>query len=98
MILDLIYGGSKPLEKASYCTKSNRRKQKRISRVSTELISGKSSSTRDNICQIIFIFSATSWLVSAGAGVTCFRDSREPISALDVMTYVTPIMVRNFWL
>ena len=30
--------------------------------------------------------------------MTCFRDSREPISALDIMTYVTPIMVRNFWL
>ena len=40
----------------------------------------------------IFIFSVESWLVSANAGVTCFRDSREPISALDIMTYVTPLM------
>jgi len=39
---------------------------------------------------------AESWLVSAG--VTCFLDSREPISTLDIMKYVTPSMVRNFWL
>ena len=38
MILDLIYGYSKPLEKASYYTKSKGRKEESIGRVFKELI------------------------------------------------------------
>ena len=44
------------------------------------------------------MFSAQSWLVGNGTSVTCLRKSREPITALNVATYVTPLMVRNFWL
>ena len=39
-----------------------------------------------------------SLLAGNGADVTCLRESREPITALNVATYVTPFMVRNFWL
>lgn len=44
------------------------------------------------------MFSAQSLLVGNGTSVTCLRKSREPITALNVATYVTPLMVRNFWL
>ena len=43
MILDLIYGYSKPLEKASYYTKSKGRKQESIGRVFKKLLLVKSS-------------------------------------------------------
>ena len=98
MILDLIYGYSKPLEKASYHTKSKGRKEESIGRVSKKLILVESSYTRNNYFEITFMFSAQSLLVGNGTGVTCLRKSREPITALNVATYVTPLMVRNFWL
>ena len=41
------------------------------------------------------MFSAQSLLVGNGTSVTCLRKSREPITALNVATYVTPLMVRN---
>ena len=44
------------------------------------------------------MFSVQSLLVGNGTSVTCLRESREPITALNVATYVTPLMVRNFWL
>ena len=44
------------------------------------------------------MFSAHSLLVGNGTSVTYLRKSREPITALNVATYVTPLMVRNFWL
>lgn len=44
------------------------------------------------------MFSVQSLLVGNGTSVTCLRKSREPITALNVATYVTPLMVRNFWL
>ena len=45
MSLDLIYGYSKPLEKASYYTKSKGRKEESIGRVFKKLILVKSSYT-----------------------------------------------------
>ena len=98
MILDLIYGYSKPLEKASYYTKSKGRKEKSIGRVFKKLILVKSSYTWNNYFEITFMFSVQSLLVGNGTSVTCLRKSREPITALNVATYVTPLMVRNFWL
>ena len=98
MILDLIYGYSKPLEKASYYTKSKGRKEESIGRVFKKLILVKSSYTWNNYFEITFMFSAQSLLVGNGTSVTCLRKSREPITALNVATYVTPLMVRNFWL
>ena len=98
MILDLIYGYSKPLEKASYYWKSKGRKEESIGRVSKKLILVESSYTRNNYFEITFMFSAQSLLVGNGTSVTCLRKSREPITALNVATYVTPLMVRNFWL
>ena len=98
MILDLIYGYSKPLEKASYCSKSKGRKEESIGRVFKKLILVKSSYTRDNYFEITFMFSAQGLLVGNGTSVTCLRKSREPITALKLATYVTPLMVRNFWL
>lgn len=98
MILDLIYGYSKPLEKASYYSKSKGRKEESIGRVFKKLILVKSSYTRNNYFEITFMFSAQSLLVGNGTSVTCLRKSREPITALNVATYVTPLMVRNFWL
>ena len=44
------------------------------------------------------MFSAHSSLVGNGTSVTCLQKSREPITALNVATYVTPLMVQNFWL
>ena len=44
------------------------------------------------------MFSAQSLLAGNGASVTCLRESREPITTLNVATYVTPLVVRNFWL
>ena len=44
------------------------------------------------------MFSAQSLLAGNGASVTSLRKSREPITALNVATYVTPLVVRNFWL
>ena len=44
------------------------------------------------------MFSVQSLLVGNGTSVTCLRKSREPITALNVATHVTPLMVRNFWL
>ena len=44
------------------------------------------------------MFSAQSLLVGNGVSVTCLRESREPITTLNVATYVTPLVVRNFWL
>ena len=44
------------------------------------------------------MFWAESLLAGNGAGVTCLRESRTPITTLNVATYVTPFMVRNFWL
>ena len=98
MILDLIYGYLKPLEKASYCTKSKGRKEESIGRVFKKLILVKSSYTWNNYFEITFMFSAQSLLVGNGTSVTCLRKSREPITALNLATYVTPLMVRNFWL
>ena len=98
MILDLIYGYSKPLEKASYYSKSKGRKEESIGRVFKKLILVKSSYTRNNYFEITFMFSAQSLLVGNGTSVTCLRKSREAITALNVATYVTLLMVRNFWL
>ena len=98
MILDLIYGYSKPLEKASYYTKSKGRKEESIGGVFKKLILVKSSYTWNNYFEITFMFSAHSLHVGNGTSVTCLRKSREPITALNVATYVTPLMVRNFWL
>ena len=44
------------------------------------------------------MFSAQSLLAGNGASVTCLRESREPITTLNLATYVTPLVVRNFWL
>ena len=44
------------------------------------------------------MFSAQSLLAGNGAGVTFVRESREPITTLNVATYVTPLVNRNFWL
>ena len=44
------------------------------------------------------MFSARSLLPGNGASVTCLRESREPITTLNVASYVTPLVVRNFWL
>ena len=44
------------------------------------------------------MFPVQSLLVGNGTSVTCLRKSREPITALNEATYVTPLMVRNFWL
>ena len=44
------------------------------------------------------MFSAQSLLAGNGASVTCLRESREPITTLNLVTYVTPLVVRNFWL
>ena len=44
------------------------------------------------------MFSAQSLLAGNGASVTCLRESREPITTLNVANYVTPLVVRNFWL
>ena len=98
MILDLIYGYSKPLEKASYYTKSKGRNEESIGRVFKKLILVKSSYTWNNYFEITFMFSVQSLLVGNGTSVTCLRKSREPITALNVATHVTPLMVRNFWL
>ena len=98
MILDLIYGHSKPLEKASYYTKSKGRKEESIGGVFKKPILVKSSYTWNNSFEITFMFSAHGLLVVNGTSVTCLRKSREPITALNVATYVTPLMVRNFWL
>ena len=98
MILDLIYGYSKPLEKAFYYSKSKGRKEESIGRVFKKLILVKSSYTRNNYFEITFMFSAQSLPFGNGTSVTCLRKSREPITALNVATYVTPLMVRNFWL
>ena len=43
------------------------------------------------------MFWAQSLLAGNGAGVTCLRESRTPITTLNVATYVTPFIVRNFW-
>lgn len=42
------------------------------------------------------MFRAQSLLAGNGAGVTCLRESHEPITTLNVTIYVTPLMVRNF--
>ena len=42
------------------------------------------------------MFSAQSLLAGNGASMTCLRESREPITT--VVSYVTPLVVRNFWL
>ena len=42
------------------------------------------------------MFWAQSLLAGNGAGVTCLRESRTPITTLNVATYVTPFMIRNF--
>ena len=39
------------------------------------------------------MFWAQSLLAGNGAGVTCLRESPEPITTLNVTTYVTPLMV-----
>ena len=44
------------------------------------------------------MFSDQSLLAGNGASVTCLRESREPITKSNVATYVTPLVVRNFWL
>ena len=44
------------------------------------------------------MFAVQSLLAGNGTSVTCLRKSREPITALNVATYVTPLMVRNFLL
>ena len=44
------------------------------------------------------MFSAQSLLASNGASVTCLRESREPITTLNVATYVMPLVVQNSWL
>ena len=44
------------------------------------------------------MFSAQSLLAGNGASVTCLRESRKPITTLNFATYVTPLVVRNFWL
>ena len=44
------------------------------------------------------MFWAQSLLAGNGTGVTCLREIREPITTLNVITYVTPLMFRNFWL
>ena len=44
------------------------------------------------------MFSAQILLAGNGASVTCLRESREPITTLNLATYVTPLVVRNFWL
>ena len=98
MILDLIYGYSKPLEKASNYTKWKGRKEESIGRVFKKLILVKSSWTGNNYFEITFMFSAQSLLLGNCTSVTCLRKSREPITACNVATYVTPLMVRNFWL
>ena len=46
----------------------------------------------------MLMFSAQSLLAGNGASVTCLRESREPITTLNLATYVTPLVVRNFWL
>ena len=97
MILDLIYGYSKPLEKASYYTKSKGRKKESIGRVFKKLI-GNHRKISNNNFEITFMFSAQSLLAGNGASVTCLRESREPITTLNVATDVTPLVVRNFWL
>ena len=43
------------------------------------------------------MFWAQSLPAGNGAGVTCLRESRAPITTLNVATYVKPFMVRNFW-
>ena len=43
------------------------------------------------------MFWAQSLLAGNGAGVTCLRESRLPITTLNIATYVTPLMARNFW-
>ena len=98
MIRDLIYGYSKPLEKASYYTKSKGRKEESIGRVFKKLILVKLSYTWNNYFEITLMFSVQSLLVGNGTSVTCLRKTREPITALNVATFVTPLMVRNFWL
>ena len=44
------------------------------------------------------MFSVQSLLAGNGASVTCLRESREPITTLNVATHVTPLVVRNFLL
>ena len=44
------------------------------------------------------MFSAQSLFAGNGASVTCLQESREPITTLNEATYVTPLVVRNFWL
>ena len=46
------------------------------------------------------MFSAQSLLAGNGASMTCLRESGEPITTLNVhvATYVTPLVVQNFWL
>ena len=45
------------------------------------------------------MFWPQSLLAGNSARVTCLRgESREPMPTLNVATYVTPLMVRKFWL
>ena len=37
-------------------------------------------------------------LANNDANMTCLRESSKPITTLNVPTYVTPLVVRNFWL
>ena len=100
MILDLIYGYAKPLEKVSYYTKSKETKEENIGRVSKKpaYLSEIIVIISNNNFEITFMFSAQSFLAGNCASVTCLRESREPITTLNVATYVTPLVVRNFWL
>ena len=41
------------------------------------------------------MFSAQSLLAGNGASVTCLQESREPITTLNVATYVTPLLAMS---
>ena len=43
------------------------------------------------------MFSAQSLLAGNGASVTCLRESREPITTLNVATYVTQQYLSALW-
>ena len=93
---DQFYGDSKALEKASHCTKSNRRKKEAYPyRVSTELILRK---LHEIVLAEQSLFFCTERLLDNGASITYLKESHQPIRTLNEKTYVPPPMVQNFWL
>ena len=100
MILDLIYGYSKPLEEAPSYTKSKGREfsNQYAGKFLKSLLFTDSLPIHEIIHFEVNLYVRRLKVCSPnnGISVTCLRKSIEPITALNVATYVTQLTVRNF--